>query len=204
MATETQPFHPAAPWLWAFFSLLWWFVSLVLALPVGGLVLGVGGLRYDLAAVLAVNGAASLAGVQLLGRAVLGGQLRPRGGAVALPFIGLALAIAAELALHEWAEARFGYYDAEMVWWTAGLAPTLVLVAVAAFGVLIAPPRALAPPLAGLALAVAGVLFIVASNVPGLRDGLDADSWPLASFVGLSGLYALNALVLGVWRARGG
>ncbi|HET8776484.1 MAG TPA: hypothetical protein VFN76_02380, partial [Candidatus Limnocylindria bacterium] len=79
----------------------------------------------------------------------------------------------------------------------------LILTALAVFGVLVAPPAAVAPPLLGLGLAAAGVLFIFVSNVPGLRDGIDPGSVPLASLVGISAVYAVAAAVIGARRALG-
>ena len=202
MTTTERPFHAAAAWVWAFASLVWWFASLALALPLATYAPELGG-SWDLAKVLGVNGVLSLVGVWLLGRGLLHQSLRrPRVGMLA-PVVGIGIAIAEEVALHGWADARFGYYDSELIWWTAGLSPTLILTAVALFGVLIAPRGALAPPLFGLALAAAGVTLIFVSNLPGLVDGIDARSWPLAPLVGISAAYAVAAVVIGVRRATG-
>lgn len=203
MTSQDRPLHPAAAWVWAFLSVVWWFSSFALALPLARFAPQVGGLRADLAVVLAINGAASLVGVQLLGRALLARALRRPSVGMLVPVAGVILAIAVELTLHEWAETRFGHYDSELIWWTAGLSPVLILTAVASFGALVAPRGALVPPLVGLALAVMAVMFIVASNVPGLGDGIDAGSWPLASLVGASAAYAVAAAVIGARRAIG-
>jgi hypothetical protein len=202
MTSQDRPLHPAAAWVWAFLSVVWWFISFALALPLARFVPQVGALRTDLAAVLAINGAASLVGVQLLGSALLGRALRRPGVGLLVPLVGVILAIAVELTLHEWAEARFGHYDSELIWWTAALSPTLIVTGVASFGALVAPRDALVPPLVGLALAVTAVMLIVASNVPGLGDGIDAASWPLASLVGASAVYAVAAAI-GARRAIG-
>ena len=50
-------------------------------------------------------------------------------------------------------------------------------------------------------LGAAGVAFIVLTNIPGLRDGIADDSWPLAVWIGLSGLYALVAAGVALRRA---
>jgi hypothetical protein len=50
-------------------------------------------------------------------------------------------------------------------------------------------------------LGILGVAVIVGSNLPGLRDGIAAESWPLAIWVGLSGMYALVVTGLVVRRA---
>jgi hypothetical protein len=205
MTSVERSTHPAAAWVWALLSLIWWFASLGLSLPLASFVPALGGgPRWDLALVLAVNGAASLAGVWLLGRAVVRRPLRRPGIGLAVPVVGIALAIAVELALQAWAEARFGYYDSELIRLTAGLSPLVILTAVASFGVLVAPRGAIAAPLVGLVLAVAGVLFIVVSNVPGLADGIGPGSWALASLIGIAGAYALGAAAFGIRRARVG
>jgi hypothetical protein len=201
MTSNERAFHPAAAWVWALLSVVWWFTSFALALPLAQFAAQDGGLRIDLAVVLALSGAASLVGVQLLGHALLARPLRRPGVDLLVPVFGVILAIAVELTLHEWAEARFGHYDGELIWWTAGLSPALILVAVASFGALVAPRGALAPPLLGLALAVTAVIFIVASNVPGLADGIDPGSWPLALTVGLAAAYAAGAAAFSLRRA---
>ena len=60
----------------------------------------------------------------------------------------------------------------------------------------------------GSGLAQAGaaalVLLIVIANMPGLGDGIEPESWPLAILIDLCGLYAVGAVVIGAWsRARG-
>lgn len=74
--------------------------------------------------------------------------------------------------------------------------------AVASFGALVAPGGALAPPLVGLVLAVAGVLFIFRSNAPGLADGIEPESWALATLIGGAAAYAVGAAAFGVRRTR--
>ena len=204
MISSERPSLGAAAWVWAFLSLVWWFASLGLALPLATYLPDFSdGLRWDLAVVLAMSGGLSLVGVWLLGRALLRRPLARPGVGLVVPIAGIALAIAEELALHAWAESRFGYYDSELIWWTAGLAPLVVLTAVASFGVFVAPAAAVAPPLVGLLLAVGGVLFVVVSNVPGLADGIDPGSWPLAIMVGLATAYAVAAAAFSLRRAAG-
>ena len=204
MTSVERSTHPAAAWVWVLLSLIWWYASLGLSLPLASLVPALGGgLRWDLALVLAVNGAASLAGVWFLGRAIVRRPLPRPGIGLAVPVVGMALAIAVELALHAWAEARFGYYDRELIGLTAGLSPMLILTAVASFGALIAPGGAIAPPLVGLVLAVGGVLVIFVSNAPGLADGIEPESWALATLIGGAAAYAVGAAASSVRRARG-
>jgi len=118
--------------------------------------------------------------------------------------LGIALGVGIEVALHEWAERRYGYYDPELVSWTAALSALVVLTALGAFGVLIAARRAVVGALVALGIVAIGVLAVVASNVPGLGDGVAPESWPLAVLVGLSGAYAVAAAVVGARRLRVG
>ena len=200
-----------ATWRWAAVSAIAWIASFFTAFllmaaagTVGLLVSDPFGLRVDLAFLLALHGLLAAGGVLGAGRLVFERWLFTDTRALVLPGGGLALAIAVELGLHEWAEARFGYYDADMVWWTAGLSFALVALAVATFAAQVAPrSSALAPLLAQMAAATI-VALIVLSNVGGIRDGIDSDSRGLAMLVGLSGGYAVAAVVLGVRRASAG
>jgi hypothetical protein len=203
MQTQNEAARTSAPWLWAGISFAAWFASLWIALPLAGLV-GSGpeaGLRWDLAAFLALNGALSMAAALGVGRLAFGRWLAVSRTDLVLPALGVVLAIAAELALHEWAWLTIGYYDWDFIGWTAGLSFSIVLVAVAWFGLSVAPRGAAAPPRIGLGLSATLVILIVLSNVPGLGDGVGPNSWPLAILVGLSGAYAIGAVITSL---RGG
>jgi hypothetical protein len=89
-----------------------------------------------------------------------------------------------------------GYYDWDFIGWTAGLSFSVVLVAVAWFGVTVAPSSAQLPPRIGLGLGAVLVVLIVLSNVPALGDGIGPNSMPLAMLVGLSAGYAIAAIVI--------
>lgn len=203
---KSSSFRPAAAWLWAALSIAAWFASLWIALPVASPVaeLGAGlfpaGIRWDLAVFLALNAGVSMLAVLAIGRRLLGEQVKVGWATLVLPFIGVALAIAIELLLHQWAEARFGLYDAELVWWTAGLSFIVVLTAVGIFGVLVAPRAAIVPPLIGLVAAAAIVCLVVLSNVAGLADGIEPASWPLAISVGLAAVYAIACVGVALRR----
>lgn len=97
----------------------------------------------------------------------------------------------------------FNVPEAEYVGWTAGLFAVLIGLAVAAFGALLAPKPVIGWPVSAVLLGAAGVAFILVTNIPGLGDGIADDSWPLAIWVGLSGLYALVAAGAAVRRAIG-
>lgn len=206
MKADAHPFRPAAPWLWVALSSMAWFASLLVALPLGHPLAAVFAgsderLRWDLAAVLALSGLASVGATVLLARLIFRRWLAVRPVAPLFWGLGVVLAIAVEMALHEWTGHRFGYYDWDFVRWTAGLSAMLVITAVATFGVLIAPVRA-AASLAVQIPAALVVCLIVASNVPGLGDGIDPESWPLAILVGLSAAYAAAAIAIGLLARR--
>ena len=163
---------------------------------------GPGSLRFDLAGFLLLIGAFGIGAVLVAGRMAFGSWLEARPRHLILPATGVALAIAVELALHEWAEASIGYYDWQFIGWTAGLSFAVVLVAIAAFGVAVAPTSARPPPAIALGLGAALVLLIVLANVPGLGDGIGPNSAPLAILVGSSALYAIWAVLASLRTGR--
>jgi hypothetical protein len=138
-----------------------------------------------------VWGVLSLFGVLVAARLVFGAWLRPRPLGVAVAGVGIGLSAVLNVVLLQWETTRFGYIEPELVGLTAGLFAVLIGLSVAAFGAFLVPRRLIGWPLAMVALGFAGVAIIVLSNLPGLADGIGADSWPLAICVGLSGVYAL-------------
>lgn len=210
MAAEV-PMSRAAPWLWAALSVMAWIASFFAAF---GIVAGAGtfgpgapdvsGMRIELAALLGLHGILAAAGVLAAGRLAFGRWPTVDRRATAVALIGLSLAMAVELALHEWTEARFGYYDWEMVGWTAGLSLAVVALAVATFGAIVAPRSGALPPLLAQVVATTLVGLIVLSNVGGIPGGVEPKSWPLAIFVGLSAAYAAAAVVIGARRVSAG
>jgi hypothetical protein len=141
-------------------------------------------------------------GVLVAGRLAFGAWPRVGAGAAAVLAIGTALSVGENLALQAWATSRFGYPDPEFIGWTAGLFAVLVGLATAAFGVFVAPRGAAGWPLAFVLLGSALVVFVLASNLPGLADGLAPDSWPLAGWLGAGGLYAAAVTAACLIRAR--
>jgi hypothetical protein len=185
---------------WAGLSLGAFVAAAFVSLPVAT---GFGGVLQvpDTAAVTVTWGCLAIGSVLGAGRFTFGRWLPVNVAALFVAAIGIGLAVGVDTTLRDWATARLGYYDPDQVWWSAGLFAALIGLATATFGVLVAP-RGFAWWPAAFALAgAAGVLFVVLSNVPGLRDGIDPDSWPLAIWIGLGGTYALAAGALAVVRA---
>lgn len=148
-----------------------------------------------------VWGGLSLTGVLIAARLAFGAWLPLHLLGIAVAVSGTALSATVHVVLQQWEIARFGVPEPEYVGWTAGLFAVLIGLATAAFSVFLAPKQVIGWPLAAVLLGTAGVAVIVLSNVPGLRDGIDDESWPLAIWVGLSGLYALGVAGLVLYRA---
>ena len=141
-------------------------------------------------------GALSLVAVLLSARLVFGRWLPVGPPALVIGVTGVGIATMLEFALLEWTRARFGYPDPDFVGWTAWLFALLVLLAMAALASFVAPLGGASVPRMATIVAAAAAILLVALNVRGLGDGIDADSWPLALLVGLAGLYAVSAAVL--------
>ena len=204
-----EPAGTFRPMAWALLSFVGWIAAFAMAFflvatagTIGILSGDAVGLRIDLAIVLALHGAIALAAVLVAAWLTLGAWPAVTARSAALPAVGVALAILVELALHEWAEARYGYYEAEFIGFTALLSLVLVACATSLFGVAVAPPGSVRPALAALFVAGAAVTFIVVSNLRGLGDGIGPGGWPLAVLVGMSAAYVLIALSLGFRRLR--
>ena len=193
---------PARAVGWALLSAVLLVAPLFVVLPVVGYLEGSLGVSHalGLAAWSVVWGTLSIIGVFLAGRAAFGRWLSVTPAAVLFAALGIATSAHVNVAMYEWSVGRFGYYDLDFVRWTAGLFAVLIALAVATFGVHVAPRTALIWP--AVAAAVAGVLSIVviASNLPGLGDGIGADSWPLA--FAIAGAAAYTALSLGAVARR--
>jgi hypothetical protein len=149
-----------------------------------------------------VWGGLSVAGVMVAGRLSFGSWLRVTAKGLTLAATGIGLSAVVHVVLQQWAVARFGYYDPEFVWWTGGLFAVLVGLATSTFGVFAAPPGAARWPLAFVLTGAAAVAFIVLGNLPGVGDGIEPESWPLAIWLSISGLYAAVVTIACVIRAR--
>lgn len=134
-------------------------------------------------------------------RVVFGRWLEVRPAAWLLLIVGAVVSGASEVILAQWTIAKFGMNESELVGPTSLLFGFIAGVAVAGFGVQVAPRGAAWPPLvAAFGGAVIG-LVIIFSNVPGLADGLGRNSGPLAivtvvaaAYLGAVGLASLAQL----------
>jgi len=154
----------------------------------------------EMAAWSVVWGGLSLIGVLIAARVAFGAWLPFNAIGIATAVIGIALSAIVHVVLQQWEIARFGVPEPQYVGWTAGLFAVLIGLAVAAFGAFLAPRQVIGWPVSAVVLGAAGVAFIVLSNVPGLSDGIGDESWALAIWLGLSGLYALGVAGLAIRR----
>ena len=172
-------------WIWVAASVAWLALALILAF---GVVSWLPRLLWpsfapdhgiELAAFTATWGVVGMAGAAALARVLLGGvAILPRTALVACA--GLVIAAALQVVLHDWAVGKLGYYEPDAIGPTVMLPLALTALAVALFGVAVAP-RAfdLAPRVAVVGGGVI-VLAIVALNVPGALDGIAARAIALA------------------------
>jgi hypothetical protein len=149
-----------------------------------------------------VWGALAMTGVMMAGRLAFGRWLRVGATAIVVAVVGIGLSAVVNVVLQQWAIARFGSMDADYIGWTAGVFALLVGLAVAAFGVFVAPRDAAQWPLAFVVVGFGLTTLIVAANVPGLANGIDPHSWPLAIWLVISGLYAAAVTIASVMKAR--
>lgn len=178
---------------WAALSFVFFVAALLAVLPFTAAVKLVWDTPHlvEMAAWSPIWGVLSVLGVLVAAQLALGSWLRPPFLAVGVAAFGIGLSAVLNVVLQQWEVARFGITEPELVGPTAGLFAVLIGLAVAAFGVLIAPRRLIGWPLAAFALGFVLLAIIVLSNIPGLDNGIGPESWPLAICVGLSGVYAL-------------
>ena len=190
---------------WASLSLVFFVAALFAALPLLAAVKLVWDAPHlaEMAIWSPVWGILSILGVLLAAQLALGAWLRPPPIAIGIAAVGIGLSAVVNVVLQQWEMNRFGITEPELVGPTAALFAVLTGLAVAAFAAFLAPRRLIVWPLAAVALGCLGVAIIVVSNLPGLSDGIAAESWPLAIWVGVSGLYALVATGLVIRRATG-
>jgi hypothetical protein len=146
-------------------------------------------------------GVLSALGVLIAAQLVFGGWLRPRPLGVGIAGVGIGLSAVLNVVLQQWATARYGYWEPDFIGWTVGLFALLIGLSTAAFGAFLVPRRHIGWPLVAVLLGFTAIAFVVASNVPGLSNGIRPDSWPLAVVIGLCGLYALATAGLVLRRA---
>jgi hypothetical protein len=196
---------PARGLGWAVLSFSVFVAALFATLPILAIVNWFGELGHltEMAAWSLVWGGLSVIGVLVAARLAFGAWLPLHPVGVSFAAIGIALSAIVHVVLQQWEIARFGVPEAEYVGWTAGLFAVLIGLAAAVFGTFVAPKPVILWPLSAVLLGATGVAFIVLTNMPGLADGIADDSWPLAFWVGVSGLYALVAATLAIRRAAG-
>jgi hypothetical protein len=112
---------------------------------------------------------------------------------------GAVIAAALEFTLLGWGGGRFGSQggDPDLIGPTAFLGALVVLAAVTRFSRELASRPGLRPTRAlGMLAALLAALALI-SNVPGLADGIDADSVPAAAAVGIAGVYCVASALIG-------
>ena len=210
MTTDVRPDRPSAIARWLLLSAAGVVAAFLVAFGIATLPgrFGSGSdtfwsaLRLDIGLWLAMFGIFGILAVWIAARQCFGA--RPVGwGVLLVPCAGIALAVAEELALHEWAEASIGYYDWDFIGPTAALSFLLVLVAIGVFAKRIAPAAASGLVAIGVFIGASLIVLVVASNIPVLGDGIGPNSWPAAIAIGLAGIYALVAVVAALGRPRG-
>lgn len=136
-------------------------------------------------------------------RLVFGEWLEVRPAAWLILLGGAVVSAATVTILADWTIAKFGVNESELAGPMALLFGVIAGVAVAGFGVQVAPRQtAWSPLLAVVGGAVIGVAIIF-SNIPGLADGLGRDSGPLAVVTVASAIYIAAVGVLSIARLRG-
>jgi hypothetical protein len=188
---------------WAALSFVFFLAALAAILPLVAAVRLVWDAPHlvQMAAWSPIWGVLAVLGVLVAAQLALGTWLRPSAAAIGIAAVGIGLSAVVNVVLQQWEMTRFGITEPELVGPTAGLFAVLIGLAVAGFGAFLAPRRLIWWPLAAVVLGFAGVAIVVLSNLPGLANGIQAESWPLAIWVGLSGVYAVVVSGLVVRRA---
>lgn len=137
-------------------------------------------------------------------RVALGTWLEVRTAAWVVLLLGALVSAAHIWLLVDWAIARYGYSDPDFIGATFSLFAAVAGVAVAGFGVQVGPRWAVWVPMLALVGGVALAIPIMASNIPGLADGLGADSGPLAAATVAAAVYIGAVGILSIKRLRRG
>jgi hypothetical protein len=150
------------------------------------------GLSLQNAAWIAVWGLLAAAGAMWVGRRI---APRPQISGLGLAFlvVGLGLAAASELCIDEFVRAWAGEYDPEYVGLSVVIPPAVIAVALAAWAAL-ALPRDARVPVSVLGLVAAlGLAVALASNLPGVVDGIAPGHLPIAAAFCADAIYAASA-----------
>ena len=209
-ARRTGERLPVKPWIrilaWGVLSLINCIAALLLLVwPIGQLVrlfdaphpevLGLWAFAWVLA-----SGPLALAAARM----TLGSWPRAHPMAWVVLLMGALVSAGHIVVLGDWSIARFGFVETDYLWPMSLLFAVVGGMAVAGFGVQVAPRWAVRAPL----LAAGGGLvlgaLIVSSNIPGLSDGLEPYSWPLAGWTAAAALYVGAVGVLSLVRLRHG
>jgi hypothetical protein len=184
----------------AAFALTLWLIGSVEGLLPGG---GAGTLVHGimLALHVVIWGGLTAGCTGALAAVLYGGETRVDSRAVGFLITGITVAGITELALHEWARARFGVFSPDHVAGSLWLPAALLAVSTVGFAARIAPPYADRLLSAMLTIPVLWVLVIVSGNVPGALDGISWGSIPLALAVVTAAGFSLYAGARAV-RAR--
>ncbi len=135
-------------------------------------------------------------------RLVFGQWLDVRWTAWALLLVGAVVSGATETILADWAIAKFGMNESDLIGPMSLLFGVIAGVAVGGFGVQVAPRWTAWSPLIAVVGGVVIGAAIILSNVPGLGDGLGSHSGPLAVVTVAAALYIGAVGVLSLARLR--
>ena len=209
-ARRIGPRLAAKPWVrglgWGVLSLISCIAALLLLVwPIGQLVnlfnaphpevLGLWAFAW-----VAVSGPLTLA----TARVALGSWPGAHPMAWVVLLIGAVVSAGHIVVLGNWSIARFGFVEPDYLWPTSLLFAVVGGMAVAGFGAQVAPRWAVRAPLLAAGGGVLLCVWIVSANVPGLSDGLQPYSWPLAGWTTAAALYIGAVGVLSLVRLRRG
>lgn len=139
-------------------------------------------------------------GVLVAARVCFGAWPRVAVEAWILLTTGAAFAGAVHASLHAWARYRYGYFDVELIGPTALFAFIMIAVAVAGFGVLVAPRRGAAlPPLLATLAGIGASVLALGGNLAGLADGIDPESVIPAWTIGMAAGYVVLVGIVAAW-----
>jgi hypothetical protein len=192
-------------WVWAAGSAAWLVSALLLALAILGMVrmlwpAFVPDHGMELAAFVVAWCFLGMAGAAALARLLLGEVTIRHRAALIAAIAGMVVAATLQFALHGWAVDKFGLFDPEYIGWTILLPFGLVAVAVALFGVSLAPRAFDQAP--RTSVVIGGLLALAAAslNLPGAADGIAPRAIPLAVALVASSLWVVGACWIAVRR----
>lgn len=136
----------------------------------------------------------------LAARLAFGRWLDVRPAAWLILLSGAVVSAATVGILADWTIARFGLNESELVGPMSLLFGVIAGVAVAGFGVQVAPRWAAWSPLVAVGGGAVIGIAIILSNTPGLADGLGRDSGPLAVVTVAAALYIGAVGILSIAR----